>query len=52
MSNPTACFFSFAGILIPQAFFVWKIMPETKGRTLEEMERSWMKHSSASGGGV
>jgi hypothetical protein len=23
--------------------FVWKIMPETQGRTLEEIERSWMK---------
>jgi len=28
-------------VLIPQLFFVWKIMPETKGRTLEEIERSW-----------
>lgn len=34
-------FFIFAGVLIPQFFFVWKVMPETKGRTLEEIERSW-----------
>ena len=38
-----ACFFVFAAILIPQAFFVWKVMPETKGRTLEEIEKSWTK---------
>ena len=34
-------FFLFACFLIPQFFFVWKIMPETKGRTLEEIEKSW-----------
>ncbi len=37
----SATFFIFAAILIPQFFFVWKIMPETKGRSLEEIERSW-----------
>lgn len=36
-----ACFFVFAAVLVPQFFFVWKIMPETRGRTLEEIERSW-----------
>lgn len=34
-------FFLFSAVLIPQLFFIWKIMPETKGRTLEEIERSW-----------
>jgi MFS transporter, SP family, arabinose:H+ symporter len=34
-------FYVFAAILIPQFYFVWRIMPETKGRTLEEIERSW-----------
>ncbi len=37
----SATFFVFAAVLIPQFFFVWKIMPETKGRSLEEIERSW-----------
>ncbi len=37
-------FYVFAAVLIPQFFFVWKIMPETKGRSLEEIEKSWLKH--------
>jgi len=40
-------FFIFAAVLVPQFFFVWKIMPETKGRTLEEIEASWRPRSSA-----
>ena len=39
----SATFYVFAAILIPQFYFIWKIMPETKGKTLEEIERSW-KH--------
>lgn len=31
------------GIL--SAFFVWKLIPETKGKTLEEMEELWKKKS-------
>jgi SP family arabinose:H+ symporter-like MFS transporter len=34
-------FYIFAAILVPQFYFVWKIMPETKGRSLEDIERSW-----------
>lgn len=37
----SATFFVFAAVLIPQFYFVWKIMPETKGRSLEEIEKSW-----------
>ena len=36
-------FFVFAAVLIPQFYFVWKIMPETKGRSLEEIEKWWQK---------
>jgi len=28
---------------IPAAFFVWKLVPETKGKTLEEIEKLWKK---------
>jgi SP family arabinose:H+ symporter-like MFS transporter len=33
------CFFVFAAVLLPQIFFARFMMPETKGRTLEEIER-------------
>jgi RsiW-degrading membrane proteinase PrsW (M82 family) len=39
----SATFYTFAAILIPQFIFVWKIMPETKGKTLEEIEKWWHK---------
>ncbi len=38
------CFFVFAAVLVPQFFFSLWIMPETKGRTLEEIEKSWTHH--------
>jgi sugar porter (SP) family MFS transporter len=41
--GPAVCFFLFATVLVPQLIFVWTVMPETKGRTLEEIERSWLK---------
>ncbi len=42
-------FYVFAAILIPQFYFVWKLMPETKGRSLEEIERSWLHPDSSRG---
>lgn len=36
-------FFIFAAVLIPQFFFIWKVMPETKRRSLEQIERSWAR---------
>lgn len=41
--GPAACFFAFALVLVPQLFFAHLIMPETKGRTLEEIEHSMLK---------
>ena len=32
-------FMFFSVMMIPFFFFVWKVMPETKGRSLEELER-------------
>lgn len=34
-------FFIFAVILVPQIWMVWKHMPETAGRSLEEIEAWW-----------
>jgi len=36
--GPSVTFFLFAAILVPQIFMVWKWMPETAGRSLEEIE--------------
>ena len=37
----SSTFFLFACILVPQIIMVWKWMPETAGRSLEEIERSY-----------
>lgn len=34
-------FWLLAGLSLPTFLFVWKVMPETKGRTLEEIEQWW-----------
>ena len=38
--GPAICFFGFALVLVPQVFFSRWVLPETKGRTLEEIECS------------
>lgn len=38
--------YSFYGVMSVLSFlFVWKMIPETKGRTLEDMEELWLKKS-------
>ena len=37
----TYCFYGIMSVL--SFFFVWKMVPETKGKTLEEMEKIWSK---------
>jgi SP family xylose:H+ symportor-like MFS transporter len=36
--------YGFYGLMaLLSAFFVWKMVPETKGRSLEEMETLWKR---------
>jgi len=44
--GPSVTFFLFAAILVPQIFMVWKWMPETAGRSLEEIEADFHKADS------
>ena len=37
-------FMFFCGMMVLQLLFVWKMMPETKGKSLENMERSLTVH--------
>lgn len=37
-------FWLYAGMCVIDFLFIWFVLPETKGRTLEEIERRWLKH--------
>jgi sugar porter (SP) family MFS transporter len=37
----TGAFWLYAGASVLNFLFIWRVMPETKGRSLEEIERSW-----------
>ena len=39
--TPGGTFFLFAFMCIPYMLIVWRLMPETAGKTLEEIERFW-----------
>lgn len=41
--GPAVTFCIFAVILVPQLFMIWKFMPETAGRSLEEIETWYRK---------
>ncbi len=42
--TPSGTFFLFAIMCIPYMLIVWKLMPETAGKSLEEIERFWLKN--------
>ena len=39
--NGALPYFIFAFFCVIAMIFVWKLVPETKGKTLEEMEKLW-----------
>jgi sugar porter (SP) family MFS transporter len=41
--SPAGTFFLFAIACIPYVLIVWKLIPETAGKSLEEIERYWIK---------
>jgi len=40
-------FWLYAGFCVVMIVFVWRVVPETKGRSLEEIEKMWMKKSQS-----
>src|SRR5699024_5735762 len=42
-AGAAATFWIYALICIPALLLVWKVIPETKGKSLEEIEQHWMK---------
>lgn len=42
--GPDITFWIFAFFCLPTIYIGWKLLPETKGRTLEEIERYWLKY--------
>ncbi len=42
--GPAPTFWIFALFCLPTLYIGWKIMPETKGKTLEEIEQYWLKY--------
>lgn len=40
-AGPSGAFVIYAAMCLFTAWFVWRYAPETKGRTLEEIERGW-----------
>lgn len=41
--TPAGTFLLFAIMCIPYLFIMWKLIPETTGKSLEEIERYWIK---------
>ncbi|MBR1725898.1 MAG: sugar porter family MFS transporter [Muribaculaceae bacterium] len=45
-ATPTGTFIIFAVMCLPYLFIMWRYIPETAGRSLEEIERHWTKRNA------
>jgi len=43
--KPFGTFWIFAVTFVPAILIIWKLVPETKGKSLEEIERYWLEKS-------
>ncbi len=41
--HPSVAFWLYAAMCVIDFVFIWFFLPETKGKTLEEIERRWLK---------
>ena len=41
--TPAGTFWCFAAMCVPYMLIVWRLVPETTGKSLEEIERYWME---------
>ena len=46
--TPAGTFFLFAFMCLPYLYIMWKYIPETTGKTLEEIEEHWKKYNKPS----
>lgn len=42
--TPAGTFFLFAAMCVPYMLIIWRAVPETTGRSLEEIEKFWLKN--------
>ena len=44
--KPSGTFFLYAALSLPAIWFIWKYVPETKGKSLEQIEKYWREKKS------
>lgn len=42
-ASPAICFFVFLAFVLASLYYVWRFVPETKHKTLEDIEKFWKK---------